>query len=148
MTMIWTGLLKPMRNLVCAHIFADVFVDPWRCGRLPFPLSVLLQEYWLFTAHGSQTTNLDERWSIHCNSSCLYNRCGSTDVYVLYSRVHFYYLQIKDSVKENLASCGLKLLGSRWHFYMTFYWCTLVNPKKVFNHFYLFFLGAGKWASS
>lgn len=48
----------------------------------------------------SQTTILDERWSIHCNSSCLYNRCGSTDVYVLYSRVHFYYLQIKDCVEE------------------------------------------------
>lgn len=38
--------------------------------------------------------------SIHCNSSCLYNRRGSTDVYVLYSRVHFYYLKIKDCVEE------------------------------------------------
>lgn len=50
----------------------------------------------------SQTTILDERLSIHCNSSCLYNRCGSTDVYVLYSRVHFYDFQIKDCVEEAL----------------------------------------------
>lgn len=39
--------------------------------------------------------------SIHCNSSCLYNRCGSNDVYVLYSRVNFYYLQIKDCVEDD-----------------------------------------------
>lgn len=52
----------------------------------------------------SQTTILDERLSIHCNSSCLYNRCGSTDVYVLYSRVHFYYLKIKDCVEERGGS--------------------------------------------
>lgn len=44
-SMVWTGLLKPMRNLVLQTYFADVFVDPWRCGQLPFPLSVLLQEY-------------------------------------------------------------------------------------------------------
>lgn len=71
----------------------------------------------------SQTTILDKRLSIHCNSSCLYNRCGSTDVYVLYSRVHFYYLQIKDCVEEDhgfffcfffLEPSGVKLLWSWW----------------------------------
>lgn len=46
--------------------FADIFCgcfcwNPWRCGRLPFPLSVLLQEYWLFTAHGSPLPNHDFR---------------------------------------------------------------------------------------
>lgn len=132
MTMVWSGLLKPLRDLVLQTYFADVFVHPWRCGRLPFPLSVLLQECWLFTAHGSQTTILDERQSIHCNSSCLYNRCGSTDVYVLYSRVHFYYLQIKTVWKKSLAffyHSIITLLGSSWQqrqFYILGWFCYIL----------------------
>lgn len=102
--LVWTGLLKPMRNLVLQTYFADVSVETLGgVADCPF----LCQYYSRNTdclqpmAPHSQTTILDERQSIHCNSSCLYNRCGSTDVYVLYSRVHFYYLQIKDCVEED-----------------------------------------------
>lgn len=102
--LVWTGLLKPTRNLVLQTYFADVFLLKHLAVRPTAPF--LCQYYSRNTdclqpmAPHSQTTILDERWSIHCNSSCLYNRCGSTDVYVLYSRVHFYYLQIKDCVEE------------------------------------------------
>lgn len=101
--LVWTGLLKPMRNLILQTYFADVSVETLGgVADCPF----LCQYYSRNTdclqpmAPHSQTTILDKRLSIHCNSSCLYNRCGSTDVYVLYSRVHFYYLQIKDCVEE------------------------------------------------
>lgn len=102
--LVWTGLLKPMRNLILQTYFADVSVETLGgVADCPF----LCQYYSRNTdclqpmAPHSQTTILDERLSIHCNSCCLYNRCGSTDVYVLYSRVHFYYLQIKDCVEED-----------------------------------------------
>lgn len=114
--LVWTGLLKPMRNLILQTYFADVSVETLGgVADCPF----LCQYYSRNTdclqpmAPNSQTTILDERLSIHCNSSCLYNRCGSTDVYVLYSRVHFYYLQIKDCVEEDhgfFERSGLNLL--------------------------------------
>lgn len=117
--LVWTGLLKPMRNLILQTYFADVSVETLGgVADCPF----LCQYYSRNTdclqpmAPHSQTTILDERLSIHCNSSCLYNRCGSTDVYVLYSRVHFYYLQIKDCVEEDhgfFERSGLKSLWSR-----------------------------------
>lgn len=33
--------------------------------------------------------------SIHCNISCLYNRCGSNDVYVLYFKKRFIFIIYK-----------------------------------------------------
>lgn len=61
--LVWTGLLKPTRNLVLQTYFADVFFVEALGGTAdcPFPLSVLLQEYWLFTAHGSPLPNHDTR---------------------------------------------------------------------------------------
>jgi len=59
-------------------------------GRLIYFVSII-QGYWLFTAHVFHWNKIE---SIHCNISCLYSRRGSNNVYVLYSRVHFYYLQI------------------------------------------------------
>lgn len=119
MILVWTGLLKPIRNLILQTYFADVSVETLGgVADCPF----LCQYYSRNTdclqsmAPHSQTTILDERLSIHCNSSCLYNRCGSTDVYVLYSRVHFYYLQIKDCVEEDdgfFKRSGLNLFWSR-----------------------------------
>ena len=110
----WTS--KANENLILQTYFADVSVETLGgVADCPF----LCQYYSRNTdclqpmAPHSQTTILDERLSIHCNSSCLYNRCGSTDVYVLYSRVHFYYLQIKDCVEEDhglFEPTGLDLL--------------------------------------
>lgn len=87
----------------------------------------------------SRTTILDERLSIHCNSSCLYNRCGSTDVYVLYSRVHFYYLKIKDCVEEHGGFCSINVTFWFWSFICLLYfehrmleWFTVRNKIWIF----------------
>lgn len=56
----WTSKTNEKSNF--ADIFCGCFCwNPRRCGRLPFPLSVLLQEYWLFTANGSPLPNRDFR---------------------------------------------------------------------------------------
>lgn len=89
----------------------------------------------MFTAHSPHTTILDERISIHCNSSCLYNRRGSTDVYVLYSRVHFYYLKIKDCVEEHGGSFFIDFIGVTDSVFVFFLFLnTMLKRFKVRNN--------------
>lgn len=67
-------------------------------SRQTYLLCQYYSRYWLFTVHVFHWNKIE---SIHCNIT-LYSRRGSNNVYVLYSRVHFYYLQIKDCVEEHL----------------------------------------------
>lgn len=138
--LVLTGLLKPMRNLILQTYFADVSVETLGgVADCPF----LCQYYSRNTdclqpmAPHSQTTILDKRLSIHCNSSCLYNRCGSTDVYVLYSRVHFYYLQIKDCVEEGhgffFFVCKLSGVKSLWSWTWSWALLTTVNLTMIMD---------------
>lgn len=137
-----------MRNLVLQTYFADVSVETLGgVADCPF----LCQYYSRNTdclqpmAPHSQTMILDERWSIHCNSSCLYNRCGSTDVYVLYSRVHFYYLQIKDCVEEDhgfFQRSGLKLFTRSWPLETDYLEC-LPNHQWCLYGIYVVYINYG-----
>lgn len=95
-------------------------------GRLIYFVSII-QGYWLFTAHIFHWNKIE---SIHCNISCLYSRRGSNNVYVLYSRVHFYYLQIKDCVEEIVHWFYNFFFKYIVLAFLLFYFCNLWSFKK------------------
>lgn len=105
--------------------------DLWQCSVPQKSLSLIVQWGWFFPFYSvlmgknkmlivynfcvsliQRENEEKKKLRIHCNISCLYNRCGSNDVYVLYlKKSSFLSFTNKTNVWKKIAFCVCLLLS-------------------------------------